>query len=607
MFASEFIGGAELTTQALIDSSPFNVAKIRSKDVTEEFIRKNANKFWIIGNFSQLNPECIQKLMLTSYSILEFDYKYCTYRSPEKHAAIATMPCDCHNKNNGKFVESFYNGSMGLWWMSKKQEERYTTAFPVLCNVSQPTLSSVFDIRTLDLLRTLRMKYASVERLKWVVLGSDSWIKGSKIAIQWCKDSNKQYEVISNLPYEQMLEKLASAKGLVYLPRGGDTCPRLVIEAKLLGCELHLNDNVQHKDEEWFATNDLEAIDSYLRSSPERFWNSIRRMIDNEPTISGYTTTYNCIDQQYPYKQCISSMLAFCDEVCIVDGGSIDGTWDELLQWNLTEPKLIIKQIKRDWSSKRHPVFDGMQKAEARKLCTSKYCWQQDSDEIVHENDAKLIAGMCKFMPSNVDIMALPVIEYWGSADKVRCDVTPWKWRLSRNKLNITHGIPKQLRRTDENDEIYAAQGTDGCDMIDSVTGLSLPLVNFYNQQVESCRMNALRGDDRARVEYERWFNDVVNCLPSIFHYSWFDLSRKIRLYRDYWQNHWRALYDQDTSDTAQNNMFFDLPWSEVTDEMIDARAEELTQIGGHIWHSKYNGERTPWITCGRIQPKVML
>jgi hypothetical protein len=53
--------------------------------------------------------------------------------------------------------------------------------------------------------------------------------------------------------------------------------------------------------------------------------------------------------------------------------------------------------------------------------------------------------------------------------------------------------------------------------------------------------------------------------------------------------------------------MFFDLPWSEVTDEMIDARAEELTQIGGHIWHSKYNGERTPWITCGRIQPKVML
>ena len=33
-----------------------------------------------------------------------------------------------------------------------------------------------------------------------------------------------------------------SAKGLVFLPKGGDTCPRLVIEAKLLGCDIVTND-----------------------------------------------------------------------------------------------------------------------------------------------------------------------------------------------------------------------------------------------------------------------------------------------------------------------------------------------------------------------------
>ena len=27
------------------------------------------------------------------------------------------------------------------------------------------------------------------------------------------------------------------------------------------------------------------------------------------------------------------------------------------------------------------------QKAEARKRCVGEFCWQQDSDEVVHEND----------------------------------------------------------------------------------------------------------------------------------------------------------------------------------------------------------------------------
>jgi len=68
---------------------------------------------------------------------------------------------------------------------------------------------------------------------------------------------------------------LANAKGLCLLPPGADTCPRLVIEAKLLGCELHYNENVQHADEDWFNTDDDEAIERYLRGYKERFWNNL--------------------------------------------------------------------------------------------------------------------------------------------------------------------------------------------------------------------------------------------------------------------------------------------------------------------------------------------
>ena len=89
----------------------------------------------------------------------------------------------------------------------------------------------------------------------------------------WCKENNLEYEVVSGLTPEKFLEKLAQAKGLCFKPAGLDTCPRLVIEAKLLGCELSLNDNVQHSNEEWFTGTNEQMIE-YLKTRTESFWES---------------------------------------------------------------------------------------------------------------------------------------------------------------------------------------------------------------------------------------------------------------------------------------------------------------------------------------------
>ena len=70
-----------------------------------------------------------------------------------------------------------------------------------------------------------------------------------------------------------------------------------------------------------------------------------------------------------------------------------------------------------------------MQKALARSLCTKNYCWQQDSDEIVHESDYSKIRNLIKNFPKNVELLALPVIEYWGGPEKVRLDINPVAWR----------------------------------------------------------------------------------------------------------------------------------------------------------------------------------
>jgi len=632
MFIEDYVGGAELTSEALITSSPgLKVFKLHSKDVTSDLIKEGADRFWVFGNFSLLAPQLIPSIIANlRYSILEYDYKYCRARSPEKHFNETGTPCDCAGQTNGRMISAFYYGSMGLWWMSEAQRDRYLTAFPYLSERDNVVLSSVFDRSTLDRMANLRAA-APLDRKGWIVLGSDSWVKGAQDAEDWCKATGKQYEVVWNVPYQQLLERMSRAEGFVYLPRGGDTCPRMVIEAKLLGCKLHLNDNVQHRNESWFATDELRDIQDYLSARPVKFWAGIKKMMDYRPTISGYTTTYNCVKQAYPFEQCIESMLQFCDEVCVVDGGSTDHTWKTLrkIQEGLVSPAkslrlfdcdesrlayfnhespLKLKQVARDWSAKHHPVFDGMQKAEARSMCTQEFCWQTDCDEVVHEDDGRKVRDLCRILPKSADIMALPVIEYWGGPDKVRMDIQPWKWRLSRNLPHITHGIPRELRRMTPDGRPYAVPGTDGCDMIDRETGNVLPHISFYPSEAEQLRRSAMSGHEPSRLQYEQWFNQVVNGLPCVFHYSWYDLERKIRLYRDYWQNHWNALWDRDTADDARNNLMFGIPWKDVTDAMIKERAATMHQrLGGWVWHRPWDGRTTtPHIKCNRTQPMVM-
>ena len=76
-----------------------------------------------------------------------------------------------------------------------------------------------------------------------------------------------------------MLTKLAKSKGVCFKPTGLDTCPRFIIEAKLLGCELELNDNVQHTSEEWFNTDNTASIVEYLKNRKDLFW---RTVLSNE-------------------------------------------------------------------------------------------------------------------------------------------------------------------------------------------------------------------------------------------------------------------------------------------------------------------------------------
>ena len=97
----------------------------------------------------------------------------------------------------------------------------------------------------------------------WAVIQGKSWIKGENESIQAINETfpDSTVEVIGDLSYYDLLKSLSEFEGLSFHPLGGDTCPRTVIEASLLGLELLINSNVQHMSEELKIANLVACLD----------------------------------------------------------------------------------------------------------------------------------------------------------------------------------------------------------------------------------------------------------------------------------------------------------------------------------------------------------
>jgi len=296
---------------------------------------------------------------------------------------------------------------------------------------------------------------------------------------------------------------------------------------------------------------------------PHVIGQSMMQYKEYRPKISGYTHVLNPTEHGFPYLESIGSMLGFCDEVVVVDGGSIDGSIEKIRALDLE--KIKVYERKWDWEE---PGMDGTQKAFGRAMCSGDFLWQQDADEVVHEDDYEKIRKLVLRFPSSVSLVHLPIIELWGHPQQVRTDRHSWKWRLSRNDFRITHGINRDARVVDKkNGRTYAKKGmSDGCEYVDIMTGEYIPHVGFYSQGLDNLRQS---DPDAYGAEMNRIFGE----LPSVFHYSWCDIPRKIRNFRDFWEKCWSNLYNENEPTLRFPNV--------NTEEQINETANQLLQQGG--------------------------
>src|SRR5574337_893946 len=158
-FTSEVQGGAELTSEAIIAKSPYPVAKIHSTSLTKQMLDDNKDKYWIFGNYVALSSYLIEYIPDSgiNYSIIEFDFKYCAFRSEQRHLSQTGKPCTCATDVHGLNIKRLMEKSDHVFWMSEGKKNVYLKALPSLAEPASKHIiqGSTFDDATLDYLNEL--------------------------------------------------------------------------------------------------------------------------------------------------------------------------------------------------------------------------------------------------------------------------------------------------------------------------------------------------------------------------------------------------------------------------------------------------------------------
>lgn len=272
LFSEDYSGGAEKTTESLYprDKSGISFSKKRCTEISEDYIMENKDAEWYIFNFSGLSDK--NKISLcknTKFSIIEYDYKFCKYRSIRMHELRGEGECDCSDQESSKINLVFYGMAKKVWFMSEQQRQIFLEKVKTIKLEKTEVLSSVFhpgDLRFIDSLK------GNEKDETYLIVKTSSWVKGYDQCLLYAKDKGLDYEVVENVPYHELLIKLSTSKGLIFLPVSHDTCPRLVLEAQMLGCDVITNEFVQHTTEDWSTSQ--ESCYEYMKTRQHHFWQS---------------------------------------------------------------------------------------------------------------------------------------------------------------------------------------------------------------------------------------------------------------------------------------------------------------------------------------------
>jgi hypothetical protein len=275
-FNSDLLGGAELNDSVLLShlEKEFQVTCISSKDIIiEELSRFD---YLVISNFCMLDEESKSFIQNNSkYIIYEHDHKYVSTRDPSRFPNFEIPEKHILNRE-------FYKKAYKVICLGQKQVEIIHKNLKI--NNLESISGSLWSTAKLDFIKKLNNN--KVKNNKFAIVDSSNPIKNTKMAIEFCKGKNIEYDLIKSPDPYEFIETLSRYNGLVFFPGVLESMCRLAVEAKMVNCKLiTIPKMLGAFYEPWFNLNGKELIsrvENNVKLALDRF-SQIISQCPNEP------------------------------------------------------------------------------------------------------------------------------------------------------------------------------------------------------------------------------------------------------------------------------------------------------------------------------------
>jgi hypothetical protein len=251
-FLSDILGGGELNDHELchiLSSMGRDVTKIKSHQVSDNFLKEEKNSCFIISNFINLSPSLVNLLSEEhKYVIYEHDHKYLKSRNPAIYKDFIAPETEIINY-------SFYKNAKAVFCQSSFHEGIIKKNLDIdnIINVSG-------NLWSLNSLKTIGHLARRPKRNEFSIMNSNIPHKNTREACFYCEKKGLKYNLISSKSYEEFLSLLSNNEKFLFLPKTPETLSRVVVEARMMGVKTITNKNVGASYEPWIKLKGQELI-----------------------------------------------------------------------------------------------------------------------------------------------------------------------------------------------------------------------------------------------------------------------------------------------------------------------------------------------------------
>lgn len=251
-------------------------------------------------------------------------------------------------------------------------------------------------------------------------------------------------------------------------------------------------------------------------------------------SIGAYIYLIRGGEYQFPYQECVKSLLPLCDGVHVLTDPRFKDTESVVGKLEQISQKVMVHQEEFDFDD---PGIDGKSKARVRELAAefpvtgSPYDWliQMDADEVFRQGDIPKVEPFLE--EAENDLVCCGVIN-WFNGNHIKVN-SPWsKERFSRNLSYITHGIPVQYRTESEDGYFYVStESKDGGPDSDHADG-----AGYIDKGGNSIVGDATTFNDLQKLivhskKFKHYVNrDFCDSIQNdiwVHHYSWWAIPRR--------------------------------------------------------------------------------